>query len=546
MIGVQAKEYYTEYGEFTKWSTKYVESSDLVYVEEKRFYKYYHEDIVGDYYLKGDAPPDYIIDESNYKYGEYTDYSTEIPSIIDGRIIDSKLTYEYKKLLPIQNIAFYEFYGDNRSLIISEIKVFDKSNNEIDYTIICNRCSNEFSSHLHDGNIYDKYSIQNDSSIILKLDSEHYYDDIVVKVYIYDPTDIYKTFYIGMLDKGMKDYILSYSYMDNFKSVDESDIKEITFDYNGMNYKPLYSKNTSEVEVIEDKYTIVNKKYLYRYKDIYYYYYKINPIYSGYLEEGDEYYNKKTDDYKTYYRYKKREKVDYDSINNEYKTLKKEYDKLVTTNNKNVNNYNNLKTKYDELNNSYKDSKKVITDLNKEIKNSTNSYNKLSKTYDTLLNKYDKLENSYNEISNSNKTYIDLFKDKENEIKGLNTQNDKLNKDIDDLNLIYKDTLIKLEENLEDYNNMIEEINNSRIEANSYAMEVEECKTNLSIKEEEKNKITKEFENELLNLKMEEKVEEVKTFPILKIGNNYIYILPIIFLILILLILFILRNKKKH
>ena len=41
MIGVQAKEYYTEYGEFTKWSTKYVESSDLVYVEEKRFYKYY-------------------------------------------------------------------------------------------------------------------------------------------------------------------------------------------------------------------------------------------------------------------------------------------------------------------------------------------------------------------------------------------------------------------------------------------------------------------------------------------------------------------------
>ena len=464
-INVSAKNYYTDYGKFSKWDTTYIEATDTIYVEEKKLYKYYHEDIAGDYYIKGTNPSDHIIDETKYKYGNYSNYTYDIPELIEGRIVESVPIYEYQSILPIKYISFHSFYGTGGKLTISEIKIYDKSNHQISYDAMCDYCSTEFLAHLNNGVITDKYSINKDALLTLILNEEHYYDDLVIKVYLYDPTDVNKTFFITASDIRMLDYTLSNTFLDYFKSIDDNDIKEYTFDYQNMNYKPLWSKPTISYDrVTENKYTKVNKSYLYRYKDLYYYYYMVTKTYSDYLEKPTKYYNKQSDEYITYYRYKVREKVDYDGLNKEYTNLLKNYDKLVSSN--------------DEL----------------------------------------------------------------------NLRNDVLNKDIEKLNLINKNTLEELEGSRSTYNEMIESINNERIENNNLKMEVESLENSLSIKDEEKNRLTKEFENEIFNLKMsdEKEVSQVRTIPLLKIGDNYIYILPIIFLIVILLLLYILKKKKKN
>nr|MBP3259281.1 hypothetical protein [Bacilli bacterium] len=433
-IGVDAKEYYSEYGSFSKWDTNYVEKDELTDVEEKRLYKYYHEDIIGDYYLEGEAPDGYTLDKSKFKYSKYSSYTNEVPQVINGRIIESKEVLEYQRMVPISSIFIYNF---NSALDISEIDIKDSNGNDINFDINCTNCSRFFSDSLNNNSIYD-YNYSNiDSNIMITLRKELYYDDINVDIYLYDTLANLKAFDIAFLSKD-EDIILFSNFREYFNLDDVQDIKKYTLNSSNMIVTNKWNKTTSKTI---DKYTRVISNYSYRYRDLLYYYYKKDITYSDYLEKPTKYYPNQTEEYITYYRYRTREKV-----------------------------------LYDELLNDYKSNKLVITNLNKDIE---------------LL----RLEN---------RKYID------------------------------------------DYNNYISDLNDKNLKINELNISLENNKLLLENKELEKNKITKEFENELLNLKMEEETREVRSVPLLKIGDNYIYILPIIFLILILSLLFILRKKKKN
>ena len=452
---VYAKDYYTEYGSFSKWSTDYVEKDELTDVEEKRLYKYYHEDIVGDYYLEDSAPLDYIIDKSKYKYGSYSSYSENLPEVKKGRIIESKEVLEYQKMVPIS----YIFIFNTNNFVISEIDITDSKGNNVNFDINCTNCSKPFSSQLNNNSIYDYNLSEIDFNIMIKLRTPLYYDDINIDIYLYDEEDKMKSFDIaGLSDE--EDVILLDNFRNYFKSYDQFDIKKYSFNYSNM---IVTNKWESTKDKTLDNHTLVTAKYLYRYKDIYYYYYKKNIIYSDYLEKATKYYPYQTEEYITYYRYRKRTKVLYDELLSEY---------------------NDLSKKYKEIETSLNDSELSIKNLN-------------------------------NDIEVLRKEYIEKI--------------DEMNK-----------------ENVSNYNEYITDINECRLEVSDLEISKEKDKLLLEAKEEEKNKIVKEFDNELLNLKMEEKTEEVRTMPLLKIGNNYIYILPIIFLILILLVLYLLKNKKKN
>ena len=421
-IGVDAKEYYSEYGNFSKWDTNYIEKDELTDVEEKRLYKYYHEDIIGDYYLEGEEPIGYTIDKSKYKYSKYSSYTSNIPSIINGRIIESKEVLEYQKMVPISYIFIYNI---NSELAISEIDIKDSNGNNLNFDINCTNCSKLFTNGLNNDSMYD-YNYSNiDSNILITLRKPLYYDDINIDIYLYDTKDILHTFDIACLSES-DDVILFKNYREYFNI---GEINKYTLNYSNMVVTNKWVKTNSKNI---DKYTIVNSSYLYRYKDLLYYYYKKDITYSDYLEKPTKYYPNQTEEFITYYRYRTREKILYDES--------------------------------------------VITNLNKDIE---------------LL----KLENE---------KYID------------------------------------------DYNNYITDLNDKNLKINELNISLENNKLLLEDKELEKNKITKEFENELLNLKMGEETTQVRTIPLLKIGDNYIYILPIIFLILILSLLFILKKKKKN
>ena len=537
-INVEAKDYYSSYSSYSDWSTNEVTSSDTVSVEKSLRYKYYHEDIEGNYYIEDEFDPKYNLkDDTKYYYSTYSDYSKTVPEEKKNRVIETIEGYEYKKSLKVKYIMINDTHGTNNRLYITEIKVLDSNNNDINYNIItCEGCNDTFNEYIHNGNINERNSyVENRSFIYLELDNEYYFDEVTIKVYMYDNSNEYKSYYITL--GTTREYHLRYNYYSEFKSENESDIKEEIYNYTNMIQTIEWGNpEISLEEVLPNLHTQVTKIPLYRFKDKYIYYYNSNKIYSDYLTKPTSYYNKQSDESIYLYRYKTRDKISIqDSI-------------IMTDSNDSIDNYyeSTVPVKIDgnidmNKNGTYHISfitpfKKIDKDIIVDIENNT-----IKEKYNELLEKNNDLKTKYDNLLLDYDGKMKTIEEMEEKVKAKdNSYNELLEKSNQD-----NDTEL--------YNQMIEDINNYKMKINELNIAIEGYKETINNKEQEKNKISKEYENELINLRLQSELEEkpkcensnVRTFPLLTIGNTY-FIIPLIFILLVLISYFIYKKIKER
>lgn len=218
--------------------------------------------------------------------------------------------------------------------------------------------------------------------------------------------------------------------------------------------------------------------------------------------------------------------------------------------------------KYQELLNQYNDANNRINELENVLNSSNSSYDKLNSKYNTLLEKYNKLNDTYKKLKEDYNSLKNTSNEYEKNINELNIEKDKLSNEYETLLSKYNDLEKNIEssdkENTEIYNSMIEEMNNYKMRINELNIEIENYKNTISNKEEEKNKITKEFENSIINLKLSqqekinemtkelESVETVKTLPLLSISGNYFWIFPFIVFIIMIIVLILYKKRKNN
>ena len=518
-INVQAKDYYSSYSAYSDWSTNEIESSDIVSVEKSIRYKYYHEDIEGNYYLEDEQDSRYNLkDENKYYYSDYSEYSKLKPEEKKNRVIESVEGYEYSDALKVNRIMINDTHGGANKLYITEIRVLDSNNNDINYDVItCEGCNDQFTNYIHNGIIDERNSyVDNRGFIVLELENEYYFDEITIKVYMYDNTNEYKSYYITL--GSLREYHLRYSYYSEFNS---NEIKEEIYNYTNMIQNIEWDNpKISLSEVIPNLHTKVDKIPLYHYKDKYIYYYNSNKIYSDYLTKPTAYYNKQSEDSIYLYRYKTRDKISIqdniviidskDSIDNYYKsTVPVKIEGNIDLN-KNGEYHISFITPFKTI------EKDIIVNI--ENNNIKEEYEKVLEENNNLKTKYDNLVSDYN--------------DKMNSIEEMKSNNDS-------------------QKNIELYNNMIEEINKYKIKNNELNTEIMNYKEIVSNKDKEKNRISKEYENELINLRLEEENTKcetnssVRTMPLLSIGPTY-FIIPIIFILIVLISYFVYKKVKER
>lgn len=240
-------------------------------------------------------------------------------------------------------------------------------------------------------------------------------------------------------------------------------------------------------------------------------------------------------------------KQEYDNLIIEYQKLQTNYDILVDINNNNIINYNLLKEQYDTLLDNYNI---VLHDLEKYSDNLNNNeieYDNLNNLYLNLLDKYENLENTLNEykieyekLLKIKEDYDNILTEKNKDLETLIKEKETKEKEYQDILILYEKMKVDFEnlnkDNIEMYNQMIEEINNYKIKINELTGELEICDRKIYLKEEEKNKITKEFENQLINLKISNNKVDSKVEDEVPI-KNYNYLIPIATIIIIIFLL---------
>ena len=542
-INVEAKDYYSSYSSYSDWSTNEIESSDIVSVEKSIRYKYYHEDIEGEYYLEDEQDSKYNLkDENKYYYSDYSEYSKLKPEEKKNRVIESVEGYEYSDALKVNRIMINDTHGGANKLYITEIRVLDSNNNDINYDVItCEGCNDQFTNYIHNGIIDERNSyVDNRGFIVLELENEYYFDEITIKVYMYDNTNEYKSYYITL--GSLREYHLRYSYYSEFNS---NEIKEEIYNYTNMIQNIEWDNpKISLSEVIPNLHTKVDKIPLYRYKDKYIYYYNSNKIYSDYLTKPTAYYNKQSEDSIYLYRYKTRDKISIqdniviidsnDTIDNYYKSTVPVKIEGNIDMSKNGTYHISFITPF----------KTIEKDVVVNIENNTlkEQYEKLLEEKNNLKTKYDNLVSDYNDKMNA----IEEMKDK------LNSK-ESIERDYNDLLKEYQEVKDSSNNDIELYNKMIEDINKYKIRINELNNELINYKEMVNNKNSEKNRMSKEYENELINLRIKNETEtptcktnsDVRTMPLLTIPHTY-FIIPLIFILIVLISYFTYKRIRER
>ncbi len=316
LIKADTQTFYSDYGEFSDYQEEFISSSDTILTEKERRYKLYKNVVnEGDYFIENENPTNLpFINKDDYKINNFTSWSTTKPEEKPHRIIDyRRLTY-YQDMREIRYIHLYNFNGSENKLIIPEIVVY--LNDEVkSYSVLCQKCSENFEENVKNKVYNDNVYVQNDGYI--RLDLGYYYklDAIKIKIYLYDPTDEEKRYSFNITRTASKDDQIFAQVVERtqFKSNDTNDVKSYFYninDYNIINPE-WWSMNTTTMEVLETKTRRVEVYDQYRYQDTLYRYYNM------YQEKTDDYFKDVTeeypykceDEYKDYYRYKTRDKL---------------------------------------------------------------------------------------------------------------------------------------------------------------------------------------------------------------------------------------------
>ena len=475
--------YYSPYSIMSSWNDEAMESSDLVLVNMKPWYKWYKETTtLGDYYIEGLNDQDYpLINKEDSKTTEFSSWSLEKPGSKPNRIINSRFIYEYQDMKEVRYIHLSNVQGSYGALRISEIEV-SVNGNKINYDLFCEGCNSNFSSYIKNGVIVENMSNINNGGY-LRLDLNNYYplDTITIKLYLFDVGPDAKRYSIKITREAAKDSV-AYSEVYVISCFSYNHLSEIVpfiYDVHKMNIvSPEWYSKKETLNYMEPTITTqVEEKVQYKYQDLLYRYYRVDKEYfDNYSDVAIGDYNiKDKEQYKDYYQYQKRDRVvlqdnliitDYTMTLNDF-IVESTIDNISIESNMDINKNGLYQVKYilpwqtiekevtvdiddnnfaylnDQINTLVKQNAELKADLdnkNQELSNILNNHDSStleeSKEYfDNILNSFHKLLSEY-ELKE--RLITDLINKQEKIIQVLNSNQNVLKAN-------YQSSLLKLQ-----------------------------------------------------------------------------------------------------
>lgn len=275
-----AKTYYGEYGDYTKYSEEEISASDVLKVESKNFYHAYTEKI-GYEYLE-----DSLYEKTGNFSTEYSNWYTNADSLDGKHLMEGCNMYTYK---PYKELKYFYLKNLSEKMHIDSIKAYDTKTGNI---LMQNDDFTMYSNDIFIFYITKEYSLAN-LKIHLSIDKQSFKDaKLTLSMNNEDDPFSNKILVQTIQDKTNKENIeLS---IDNFSDVEDLFLNTTATSYcdkyvNGkiINASPIY-RNI----FIKYEYKVITKEYM----DLY-------------IDEENANYKLDYNDYKTYYRYKIRDKV---------------------------------------------------------------------------------------------------------------------------------------------------------------------------------------------------------------------------------------------
>ena len=275
-----AKTYYSEYGDFTNYSEEKISASDILKVESKNFYHAYTEKVSYEYL------EDSLYEKTGNYSNEYSKWNTNKDLLDSNHVIEQCSLYTYK---PFKEMKYFYLNNLSNKIRIDSIKVYDTKTGNI---LMQNNNFTMYSNDTFIFNIDKEYNLANleihlsiykqnvnDLKLTLSMNNENnpFINKTLVKT-IQDNTD----------NKNIELVIDNFSTAENLLS-NTTATSYCDKNVNGkiINEVPIYRNIYTKYE-----YKIITKEYLDLYTDAENSNYKLD-----------------YDDYKTYYRYKIRNKV---------------------------------------------------------------------------------------------------------------------------------------------------------------------------------------------------------------------------------------------
>ena len=310
------KIYYSEYGDYSEYSSTEIISNDTTDVRLKSLYKWYHvEKNLGDYYHEFSNPIIYpYIDYEDYINTSYSNWSQDIPEVISNRVIEEKIGYLYEEIKPVRYIHLRDLSGSYGFFRISELEIFIDGV-KLNYSYECHLCIATFDSYIRNGIYYENMSsIANGGHLTIDMGNYYPVSSINVRMYYFDVGNDPKNISISYAhDKEYDRVYLKGVYTYNFKYKDFNEIIANNYSYNLGSFhiiNPDWEVTKTSWEPLESSpIRKVNQASFYRYSDKKFRYYNQQYDYNEeYSETGDDYYNNKGEELKLY-SYRTRDKV---------------------------------------------------------------------------------------------------------------------------------------------------------------------------------------------------------------------------------------------
>jgi hypothetical protein len=231
---LESKTYYTNYSEFSPWTSYYIESNELTNVEVERRHLYFKEVMHGDYFIERENPIKYPYVNYDLSFTtEPSEWNNVEPVSKMNREIFTKDEYYYKDMKEIRYIYLYDVKGSYGTFQINEIDIF-AAGTEIDYVATCSSCYPTFLAGINNG-LMDDYLNYLYNGSYLEIDLGNYYpaSSIKLDLYLYDKADWSKTYSIAFTrEKDLHQKYFDQAYTSYFKSTSLSNVflKQFTID----------------------------------------------------------------------------------------------------------------------------------------------------------------------------------------------------------------------------------------------------------------------------------------------------------------------------
>lgn len=486
--------YYSNYGDWSDYSLEVYTKTELKEVEIERRYKWFKNKERGEYLSYEEGLNKYSnVSIDNYKYTNYSEWQTNIPDNLDGRVVETKTQYAVKKIKPIKTIYIVSGNFKTAEVDLNKIEIYNKGK-KINFQSICGDCSSE-------------YKLKNDSGLILELNDFYYFDDLNIVI---RPTDMKNINSLGFLvtsigNDGREPIFYAMTYKnknDSYISIDVSDFSKVSPSYEA---EVIYDEKPT-VSVSD----IINEINFYRYKDKLYYFYDYDKDYlDGYFVNKEDY-EKDEASYLDYFRYRNRDKIEL----NEFIE--------ITSKNEKINDHISSTTDYEVIGN-------INYSKNGLYRIKVKTYF-LTKNVSVLVNISD------------NESNDDKYKELEDNYNNLSEEKEKLADEKNKLLDKYQDLEKK-------YDDLLKEKNNKNYISSNTKENLDDSKC----KEELKEITLKNNDNEK-KLKLSNQAYDYLSSSLLKINDNnfsfglnwYFWLLILIILLLILLALILKKRKNKN